>query len=180
MTSGAVPAPLGANGGSSSSRAHRQLLDEQRDERRRAFRRPQRTVNTTRANGAGLGGRHLGVGISLSGGFFALFLMWRFAMQWDRYPNPLPTLAAWVILVLAIAVTGIFVNRLSSRMPTWMFLTVLATGEVVVGLDLAGYGRATLWAPTPLPPPGWAHCSPCWSPCGAAGRSSLPRWCSAP
>jgi hypothetical protein len=26
-------------------------------------------------------------------------------------------------------------------MPTWMFLTVLATGEVIVGLDLAGYGR---------------------------------------
>ena len=141
MTSGAVPAPLGTSGGSSSTRAHRQLLEEQRDERRRAFRRPQRTVNTTRANGAGLGGRHLGVGISLSGGFFALFLMWRFAMQWDSYPNPLPTLAAWVILLLATLVTMVLVNRLASRMPTWMFLSVLATGEVVVGLDLAGYGR---------------------------------------
>jgi len=143
MTTGAPPTPAAAPpaGGSSSARAHRQLLEEQRDERRRTFRRPQRTVDTTRANRTGLGSRHLGFGISMSGGFVALFLLWRFAMQWDRYPNPLPTLAAWIVLLLATVATLVLVNRLPDRMPTWLFLAALAAGEVVVGLDLAGYGH---------------------------------------
>jgi hypothetical protein len=123
-----------------AGRAHRQLLDDQRNERRRTFRRPQRTVDTTRANRAGLGGRHLGFGISLSGGFVALFLLWRFASQWELYANPVPTLAAWVLLLAAAIVTLIVTNKMSDRLPTWFFLTVLGTGELIVALDLAGYG----------------------------------------
>ena len=141
MTSGATT-PVPPQTGSSSTRGHRQLLDDQRDERRRTFRRPQRTVQTL-ANRTALGSRHLGFGISLSGGFLALFLLWRFASQWDRYPNPLPTLAAWIVLILAAVATLVLVNRLPDRMPTWLFLAVLAMGEVVVGLDLAGYGNGT-------------------------------------
>lgn len=121
--------------------AHRQLLDEQRDERRRTFRRPQRTVDTTGANRNGLGGRHLGIGLSLSAGVVALFLLWRFTVQWELYADPLPTLAAWAVLLVAGAATMVFINRVSNRMPTWLFLTVLATGELIVGLDLAGYGQ---------------------------------------
>lgn len=132
VTAGDVPDP--------AARAYRQLLDDQRFERRRTFRRPQRTVDTARANRTGLGGRHLGVGISLSGSFVALFLLWQFASQWDLYADPMPTLAAWVVLLVAGATTLVFTNRVSNRLPTWLFLTVLATGEVVVGLDLAGYG----------------------------------------
>jgi hypothetical protein len=123
-----------------SVRAHRQLLDDQRNERRRTFRRPQRTVDTTRANRTGLGGRHLGFGLSLSASFVAFFLLWRFTVQWDLYTNPLPSLAAWLLLLIAGLCTLHFTNRVSDRMPTWLFLTVLATGEVVVALDLAGYG----------------------------------------
>ncbi|PXA72721.1 hypothetical protein [Cryobacterium arcticum] len=142
MTFGTAPSSqVSPRPAPSSARAHKQLLDDERDERRRTFRRPQRTVNTTRANQTGLGSRHLGVGISLSSGFVALFLLWRFAIQWDQYVNPLPTLAAWIILFAATVTTLVLVNRLAGRMPTWMFLTVLATGEIIVGLDLAGYGR---------------------------------------
>jgi hypothetical protein len=137
-TTGPVTEPVGSG---LTPRSHRRLLDAQRDERRRTFRRPQRTVNTTRANRTGLGGRHLGVGITLSGGFVALFLLWRFATQWDLYPNPLPTLAAWVVLLVASLGTLVLINRMPNRMPTWLFLTVLATGEVIVALDLAGYGH---------------------------------------
>jgi hypothetical protein len=144
-----------------AARAHRQLLDDQRNERRRTFRRPQRTVDTTRANRAGLGGRHLGFGISLSGGFVALFLLWRFSQQWDLYTNPAPTVAAWALLLVAAIVTLVVTNGVSDRLPTWFFLTVLATGEVIVALDLVPY-------------------SPAWSPCGGAVTSWPPRWCSAP
>lgn len=146
-TSTAGPAPA-ETGPEPDARTPRQLLDLQRDERRRTFRRPQRTVNTTRANRTGLGGRHLGVGISLSGGFVALFLLWRFAVQWDLYSDPMPTLAAWVVLVVVGVSTLAFTNRVSNRMPTWLFLTVLATGEVIVGLDLVGYGSGDGAYPT--------------------------------
>ena len=132
-TSTAGPAPVAA-GPDPAPQTHRQLLDAQRDERRRTFRRPQRTVNTTRANRTGLGGRHLGVGISLSGGFVALFLLWRFAVQWDLYADPMPTLAAWVVLLLAGVGTLLFTNRVSNRMPTWLFLTVLAFSQLGEGL----------------------------------------------
>lgn len=142
MTPAGPPTASAHTGTPSSARAQTQLLDDQRAERRRTFRRPQRTVDTTRANQTGFGSRHLGVGISLSAGFFALFLLWRFAIQWDRYVNPMPTLAAWILLFLVTVGTQVLVNRLTGRMPTWMFLAVLATGEVIVGLDLAGYGSA--------------------------------------
>ena len=123
-----------------SVRATRQAVEEARLARQRSFRRPQRTVDATRATKDGLGGRHLGFGLTLSSGFIALFLLWRFAMQWDSYPTPVPTLAAWIILLLATVATLVLLQRLSNRMPTWLFLAVLATGEIVVGLDLAGYG----------------------------------------
>jgi hypothetical protein len=139
-TSIAEPVPAVTGGPDPAARARRQLLDEQRDERRRTFRRPQRTVDTTRANRTGLGGRHLGFGISLSGGFVALFLLWRFAAQWDLYANPVPTLAAWVLLLVTGVTILAVTNRVFDRLPTWLFLSVLATGEVIVALDLAGYG----------------------------------------
>ena len=138
-TSTVVPGQAVA-GAEPATRANRQLLDEERDERRRTFRRPQRTVDTTRANRTGLGGRHLGIGLSLSGGFVALFLLWRFAGQWNLYSDPVPTLVAWVVLFLAGVGILVFANRVSDRMPTWLFLTVLAVGEAIVALDLAGYG----------------------------------------
>ena len=137
----ATVSPTLPTSGGGSARARKHRLEEQRDERRRSFRRPERTVNTTEASGMGLGSRHLGAGISLAGGVLALFLLWRFALHWDSYPNPLPTLAAWIVLLVATVPLLVLVNRLAGRMPTWLFLAVLATSEIIVGLDLAGYGR---------------------------------------
>jgi hypothetical protein len=139
---------LVADGTDPAAQAHRQLLDDQRSERRRTFRRPQRTVDTTRANRTGLGGRHLGFGIALSASFVAFFLLWRFTAQWELYANPMPTLAAWLLLSVAGVCTLIVTDRVSDRMPTWLFLTMLAAGEVIVALDLAGYGGTAGVYPT--------------------------------
>ena len=98
-----------------SVRATRQAVEEARLARQRSFRRPQRTVDATRATKDGLGGRHLGFGLTLSSGFIALFLLWRFAMQWDSYPTPVPTLAAWIILLLATVATLVLLQRPESR-----------------------------------------------------------------
>lgn len=110
----------------------------QRSDRQRSFRRPERTARTARAHQNGLGGRHLGIGLTFSGGFIAVFLLWRFAVQWADHPRPLPSLLAWVILLIATPLVLMMVQRLSVEMPQWLFAAVLAAGAFVVVLDLAG------------------------------------------
>lgn len=109
-----------------------------RRQHRRSFQRPERTEQTTRANQSGLGGRHLGIGLSLSGGFIALFLFGQFAVKWSEYPDPMPSLIAWVTLMATTVLALITVQRLSARMPDWLFAAALACGAVVVVLDLIG------------------------------------------
>lgn len=134
-----VDVPLGDLRAAGASRKDLRLKEvQERQDRRRTFRRPERTVKTTRANQSGLGGRHLGIGLSFSGGFIALFLFWRFMIQWFDYPNPLPSLAAWTLLMATTALALVTVQQLSARMPDWLFAAALASGSVVVVLDLAG------------------------------------------
>lgn len=120
---------------------HRQ--ETQLRDRRRAYRHPQRTIDTARSNQSSLGGRHLGLGMTFTGGFVSVFLLWRFAVQWVQYPNPLPSLVAWIVLAAATALTLLTVRRLSTRMPGWLFAAALFAGAIVVVLDLVG-----TWAPT--------------------------------
>ncbi|MBC7441972.1 MAG: hypothetical protein H7311_05570 [Ramlibacter sp.] len=115
-----------------------ELADQERKDRGRSFRRPERTVKTTRANQSGLGGRHLGIGLSFSGGFIALFLFWRFAFQWFAYETPAPSLIAWSLLMATTALVLVTVQRLSARMPGWLFAAALFSGAIVVALDLVG------------------------------------------
>ena len=115
---------------------HRQT--KQRADFRRSFRRPERTVNMARANQDGLGGRHLGIGLTLSGGCIAVFLFWRFMLQWQEHPAPLPSLIAWVVLTAATVLTFVAVQILSTRIPRWLFAAALVVGALVVVLDLAG------------------------------------------
>ncbi|HZK58866.1 MAG TPA: hypothetical protein VFC59_03240, partial [Cryobacterium sp.] len=63
----------------------------------------------------GLGGRHLGIGLTFSGAFIAVFLLWRFAVQWEDHPSPLPSLLAWVILLIATPLALMSVQRLSGE-----------------------------------------------------------------
>ncbi|TFD30484.1 hypothetical protein E3T34_13370 [Cryobacterium sp. TMT1-62] len=118
-----------------------QPSNQDRQERRayrRSFRRPERTEQTTRANQSGLGGRHLGIGLTFSGGFITLFLFGQFAVQWSEYPDPTPSLIAWGLLMASTVLALITVQRLSARMPDWLFAAAIAAGAAVVALDLIG------------------------------------------
>ncbi|TFD31164.1 hypothetical protein [Cryobacterium cryoconiti] len=118
---------------------HTGPLDKrERRERRRSFRRPERTEQTARANQSSLGGRHLGIGLSFSGGFIALFLFGQFAVQWFDYPTPMPSLIAWILLMTVTILSLITVQRLAARMPDWLYAAALASGAAVVVLDLIG------------------------------------------
>jgi len=115
-------------------RRHRRTAEP--SPRRTAFRRPERTIKTTKANQSALGGRHLGIGIMLSGAVSIVFLLWRFAIQWTEYSSPALSLIAWLILLGFIAVALITVRRTALAVPPWLFPATLSIGAIVAALDL--------------------------------------------
>lgn len=98
---------------------------------------PGRTAKTTRANQNALGARHLGIGLTFSGGVIAVFLLWRFGVQWAGYPYPLLTLTAWCMLT-AVVTIAIATTQQSARMPHWLFPVAFGAGVIAAVLDLVG------------------------------------------
>jgi len=86
----------------------------------------------------GLGGQHLGIGLTISGAFIAAFLFGQFVVEWNGYPFPTLSVIAWVTLLSAALVINLVVQRMATRMPLWLFLVAVGIGTVVVVLDLAG------------------------------------------
>ncbi|GAB3123445.1 hypothetical protein [Glaciibacter psychrotolerans] len=103
-----------------------------------SFRRPARTERAVRLDQTVLGGRHLGIGIALSDGFITLFLLWRFAIQWPEYTNPIWSSAAWVLVGLVIALFIASQRALSPRVPRAFLTAFYVTAAVVVAFDLYG------------------------------------------
>lgn len=106
-------------------------------------RRSDHTVDKVLADQTALGGRHLGLGLSLSGGCIVLFFFGRFIWEWVEHPVPMLSIAAWLLIIALGALTHMTARRLATAMPNWLFGSVLTGGSAVVALDLAGcWGRA--------------------------------------
>ena len=101
----------------------------------------------------GLGGRHLGLGLSLSGACIVVFLLGRFGADWAGHPAPYLSLAAWILLLAVAVFVHVTVQRLGTALPNWLGGTMLGLVTVVVALDLAGcWGQGTEGAyPTAAP-----------------------------
>ena len=95
-------------------------------------------VAVFRSDQNGLGARHLGIGMSISGAFIALFLLARLFIQCDPMRIPVLSVLAWVILLATALTVHCAVRKLASRLPLWLFLTALGACAVVVALDLPG------------------------------------------
>ncbi|TFD24119.1 hypothetical protein E3T31_02005 [Cryobacterium sp. TMS1-13-1] len=91
-----------------------------------------------RSNQNGLGARHLGIGMSISGGVIAVFLLVRMGVEWGQTPTPTLSIVAWLILAATAVGVNLAVHEFSSRMPVWLFLLALGLCAIVVALDLAG------------------------------------------
>ena len=117
--------------------------------RNRSFRRPERTVSTTRANQRALGGHHLTIGTSAGAAFITAFLLLLFIMQMGSSPRPVLSVIAWSLLIVVLISTTAIVYALSMRMPDWLFAAALVGGAGVIGLDLAGTWSATSSTVTP-------------------------------
>ena len=91
-----------------------------------------------RSDQNGLGARHLGIGMSISGAVVAVFLMVRMVVEWSQTPTPTLSIVAWLVLAATAVGVNLAVHELSSRMPAWLFLLALGLCAIVVALDLAG------------------------------------------
>lgn len=93
-------------------------------------------ASSTDANG--LGGQHLGIGLTLSGALIAAFLLGHFVVEWRGQAFPMLSLMAWILLLSAAVGVHLIVHRLATRMPLWLFAAALGVGVAVVLLDVAG------------------------------------------
>jgi hypothetical protein len=110
-------------------------------------------ITVFRTDTNGLGARHLGIGMSISGACIALFLLVRLGIQWDPTQVPWLSVVAWMILLATAVGVNLAVHKLASRLPLWLFLVALVACATVVALDLAGsWGAAGAGAfPTAAP-----------------------------
>ncbi|WP_105035818.1 US12 family protein [Cryobacterium aureum] len=95
-------------------------------------------ITVFRSDQNGLGARHLGIGMSISGAFIAVFLLARLFIERDPAHVPVLSILAWVILLTTAVAVHLAVHKLASRLPLWLFLGALGACAVVVALDLAG------------------------------------------
>jgi hypothetical protein len=103
------------------------------------LRRPgNHTFDTVLADQNGLGGRHLGLGLSLSAACLVLYLFGRFLWEWFVQPVPWQSVSAWLLLVVLGVLAHTTSRSLATTMPTWLFSAVLAGSGLVVVLDLIG------------------------------------------
>ena len=106
-----------------------------------------------RSDQNGLGARHLGIGMSISGAFITLFLLIRLIIQSDPTAMPILSLLAWGILLATAFAVHVAVRKLMSGMPLGLFLAALGACLIAVALDLAGSWGFAGAAPFPTAAP---------------------------
>lgn len=114
------------------------LPPDERAESRRSFRRPERSTTTALTDPNGLGGRHLGVGLSISAGCIAVYLLGLFVIGIPGHPFPVQSFAAWTVLLLVAVLAHLIARRIPTGMPRWLFVLSLIGSALVVTMDLAG------------------------------------------
>ena len=85
---------------------------------------------------ASLGTAFIGIGASLVCGIRAIYGFSWFVAYWPSYPNPVPALAAWILLIVVLATAFVTASVVGDRLPDWMFVVFLGLIAVVIALDL--------------------------------------------
>jgi hypothetical protein len=118
-----------------------------------------RLVRPESPHRASLGTAFIGVGASLVCALSAIYGFSMFVAHWQEYPNPIPVLAAWVLLITALAAAFITSSIVGDRLPDWMFSVFLGLLAAVIVLDVVAvwdlhdfgeYATASLTAGTGL------------------------------
>ena len=103
--------------------------------RRRESDATRRVIRAATPRRASLGTEFIGVGAAIVCGLRAIYGLAWFVGQWGTYPDPLPALVAWIVL-LVVLVSTFIIARVLGQLPDWMFGVFLLGLLVAVALDL--------------------------------------------
>ena len=95
-----------------------------------------RLVRSDTPHRASLGTAFIGIGASLVCGIRAIYGFGWFVSYWSTYPNPVPALIAWVLLIVVLATAFVTASVVGDRLPDWMFALFLALLAAVIVLDV--------------------------------------------
>lgn len=98
---------------------------------------PTRAMRQARAMGASLGTGYLGVGAGVVAGLQALYGLALLAWNWDLYPDTLLVSLAWLLLLATLAGVAVSIATRGENMPDWLFVIVVVSVLIVIGLDFA-------------------------------------------
>ncbi|MGV8884174.1 MAG: hypothetical protein ACOH1T_01115 [Microbacteriaceae bacterium] len=85
---------------------------------------------------ASLGTAFIGIGAALVVAVRAIYGFSWFISLWGSYPNPVPALLAWLLLVGVLVTAFVTARVIGDHLPDWMFLTFVALLAAVIALDL--------------------------------------------
>jgi hypothetical protein len=105
-------------------------------------RRVSRIFSIATAQGASLGSRYIGVGVTVIAGVQILAGIASSAAQWRIYDDPSAILASWLVLVVAYVASVVSISLLGQRLPLWSYLLYCLALAVVVALDLSAVWHA--------------------------------------
>jgi hypothetical protein len=83
-----------------------------------------------------LGLAFIGIGASLVSALSAIYGFSWFVSLWSTYPNPVPALISWILLVIALVGAFVATRFVGDRLPDWMFAIFLSLLATAVALDL--------------------------------------------
>lgn len=83
-----------------------------------------------------LGTAFIGIGASLICAIRAIYGFSWFVGQWGVYPDPVPALIAWILLIAVLVATFVTSRVVGDRLPNWMFAIFLLSLATVISLDL--------------------------------------------
>ena len=95
-----------------------------------------RLVRSENPHRASLGTAFIGIGASLVCGIRAIYGFSWFVSYWPDYPNPVPALIAWILLIVVLATGFVTASLVGDRLPDWMFAVFLGLLASVIVLDV--------------------------------------------
>ena len=104
--------------------------------RRREADATRRVIRAATPRRSSLGTGFIGVGAAVVVGLRTVYSLVWFAGLWDTYPDPLPAVAAWGVLLSVTVFAFLLARVIGDQLPTWAFLVFLGGLALAIALDL--------------------------------------------
>jgi hypothetical protein len=104
--------------------------------RRREADATRRVIRAATPRRSSLGTGFIGVGAAVVVGLRTVYSLVWFAGLWDTYPDPLPAVAAWGVLLSVTVFAFVLARVIGDQLPTWAFLVFLGGLALAIALDL--------------------------------------------